>query len=109
MQSQETRQLAVFIQEEHHEKQNLADLRQKFEQALAQQRGIAEAENEALRIARLQERLETNPLAAKYQIEMVRLEVACALAGNTRASSKMLIEKSSKEGRHRENHSVMYK
>ena len=61
---------------------------------------IPDAENEALRMARLQERLETNSPAAKYQIEMVRLEVARALAGNTRASSKMLIEKSSKEGRH---------
>ena len=85
MHSQEARQLAVFIQDEQREQQNLAELRLKFEQALAQQRVIAEAENEALRMERLQDRLETNPLAAKYQIEMARLEVARALAGNTRA------------------------
>ena len=87
MHSQEARQLAVFIQDEQREQQNLAELRLKFEQALAQQRVIAEAENEALRMERLQDRLETNPLAAKYQIEMARLEVARALAGNTRATA----------------------
>ena len=85
MHSQEARQLAVFIQEEQREQQNLAELRLKFEQALDQQRVIANAENEALRMARLQERLVNNPLAAKYQVEMARLEVARALAGNTRA------------------------
>ncbi len=85
MQSQEARQLAVFIQDEQREQQNLAELRLKFEHTLAQQRVIAEADNEALRMTRLEERLETNPLAAKYQIEMARLEVARALAGNTRA------------------------
>jgi len=85
MHSQEARQLAVFIQEEQREQQNLAELRLKFEQALAQQRVIAEAENEALRMTRMEERLNTNPLAAKYQIEMARLEVARALAANTRA------------------------
>ena len=53
--TQEARQLAVLIQDEQCEQQNLAELRKKFEQALAQQRVIAEAENEALCMARLEE------------------------------------------------------
>ena len=45
----------------------------------------AEAQAEALRLQRLEERLAKNPKAARYDLELARLRVAERLAGNTRA------------------------
>ena len=45
----------------------------------------AEADVEALRLARLEERLQRYPQASQWEWEGTRLEVARALAGNTRA------------------------
>lgn len=45
----------------------------------------AEAQAEALRLQRLEERLAKNPKAARYDLELARLRVAGQLAGNTRA------------------------
>jgi regulator of protease activity HflC (stomatin/prohibitin superfamily) len=45
----------------------------------------AEAQAEALRLQRLEERLAKNPRAARYDLELARLRVAEQLAGNTRA------------------------
>jgi regulator of protease activity HflC (stomatin/prohibitin superfamily) len=85
IQSQEMRQLAVFQQAEQTEKQSLAKRRQADEEALARQKVVAEAENEEYRLAKLEERLRTYPLAAKWEWDGQRLEVSRALAGNTRA------------------------
>jgi hypothetical protein len=54
-------------------------------QALEVQRVEQEAAVEALRLQRLQERLEQFPEAARWEWEGVKLEVARSLAGNTRA------------------------
>jgi regulator of protease activity HflC (stomatin/prohibitin superfamily) len=110
MRSQELRQLAVLQQAEQKEKQALA-LRLQIDQAdlahknvVAQverereilqiltqkaeaQRRVAELEAEAeeTRLARLEERLQKYPLAAQWDAESLRLEIARALAGNSRA------------------------
>jgi regulator of protease activity HflC (stomatin/prohibitin superfamily) len=108
--SKEARQLASVQQAEQAEKQALAlrrqadhdslerqkviaqvererDLLQAAEQRAEVQRRVVEldAEAEALRLARLEERLKTYPQAVQYELEQDRLEVARALAGNTRA------------------------
>jgi regulator of protease activity HflC (stomatin/prohibitin superfamily) len=83
--SQEMRQLAVFQQAEQTEVQSLAKRRQADEEALARQKVLAEAENEALRLSKLEERLHMYPLAAKWDWDGQRLEVSRALAANTRA------------------------
>ena len=44
-----------------------------------------EAEAEALRLSKMEARLQENPTAAQFELEMARLAVAQALAGNTRA------------------------
>lgn len=44
-----------------------------------------EAAGEAIRLARLQERIAASPEAARYDLDMQRLRVAQQLAGNTRA------------------------
>ncbi len=44
-----------------------------------------EAQAEALRLAKLEERIAANPKAARYDLELARLRVAEHLAGNTRA------------------------
>jgi regulator of protease activity HflC (stomatin/prohibitin superfamily) len=44
-----------------------------------------ESEAEALRLGKLEERLRAYPLAARYDLETQRLQVAQQLAGNTRA------------------------
>jgi hypothetical protein len=51
------------------------------------QRRIAELEAEAeeMRLARLEDRLKKYPLAAQWEVETLRLEIARALAGNSRA------------------------
>ena len=108
--TKEAQQLAAVQQAEQAEKQALALRRRKDEEELEQQKVIArverqrevlrelvqqaearrrvvelEAETEALRLARLEERLKAYPLAAQYELEQARLEVARSLAGNTRA------------------------
>ncbi len=110
LQSQEARKLAALQQAEQVEKQVLAQRRQADEEALARQRVVAEvererevlqveiqkaeaqrrvveleAEAEELRLARLEERLKKYPVAAEWETAGLRLEVARALAGNTRA------------------------
>ncbi len=110
MRSQETRQLAVLQQAEQTEKQALA-LRLQTDQAdLAHKNVVAEverereilqiltqkaearrrvteleAEAEEMRLARLEDRLKKYPLAAQWEAESLRLEIARALAGNSRA------------------------
>jgi regulator of protease activity HflC (stomatin/prohibitin superfamily) len=44
-----------------------------------------EAENEAIRLAKLEERLAANPIAARYDLEAARLRALQELAGNARA------------------------
>jgi regulator of protease activity HflC (stomatin/prohibitin superfamily) len=110
LRSKEARQLASVQQAEEAEKQALAERRQAAQEALARQKVIAqverereqlqvavqkaavqrrvvelEAEAEALRLERLEERLKTFPLAVQYELEQARLAIARALAGNTRA------------------------
>jgi regulator of protease activity HflC (stomatin/prohibitin superfamily) len=110
MHSLEVRQLATVQQAEQAERQALAQRRQadaevllrqeviarverereqlqlKVQQAEARRRVVElEAETEALRLSRLEERLRSYPLAAQYEWESDQLSVARALAGNTRA------------------------
>jgi regulator of protease activity HflC (stomatin/prohibitin superfamily) len=110
MRSQEARQLAILQQAEQQEVQALAIRRQKDADALARQKVVAqverdkeelqiaiqkaearrrleelEAENEALRLARKEERIESYPKAWEWEMQVAHLEVARALAGNTRA------------------------
>ena len=108
--TQEAKQLAVLQREEQAEKQMLAERRQADADALIRQQLLARAERErdqlqaqlrqiearqeivtreadveAERLARLEERLRAYPLAAQFEWEGARLEVARSLAGNTRA------------------------
>lgn len=110
LQSEEGRQLSVIQRAEQAERQALAERRQADEDELARRRLLArvqreqdefqiqvqraednkqlvelQAESEALRFQRLEERLRLYPAAAAYDNEVERLEVARALAGNTRA------------------------
>jgi regulator of protease activity HflC (stomatin/prohibitin superfamily) len=110
LQSQEARQLAVLQRAEQAERQALAQRRQADAEALARQEALArvareqdtlqaevqraearrhlaeaEAAVEELRLARLEERLRRFPQASQWEWEGARLEVARALAGNTRA------------------------
>jgi regulator of protease activity HflC (stomatin/prohibitin superfamily) len=110
LRSQESRQLAVLHRAEQAEKQALAQLVQADAEALARQKTVAqverereelhvqvqeaemrkrlaelEAETEELRLSRMEERLEKYPQAAAYQMQRAQLEIARALAGNTRA------------------------
>ncbi len=110
LRSQEARKLATLQQAEQAEMQILALRRQSDADALARQRVIAEierdrevlqveiqkaearrrvveleAEAEDLRLSRLEDRLEKYPNAAEWETATLRLEVARALAGNTRA------------------------
>jgi hypothetical protein len=108
--TEEARQLAVVKRAEQVQQQELAlhrlhdaeelerqrvitlaqrtreDLRQQIENAALRRQLIElEAENEALRLGRLEERLRQNPSAARLDWDRHQLEVARALAGNTRA------------------------
>jgi regulator of protease activity HflC (stomatin/prohibitin superfamily) len=108
--SQEGRQLAVFQRAEQAERQALAQRRQADTEALSRQQAVAEverereklqaqvqqaetrkriaqleAETEELRLSTLEERLQKYPNAAAYEMQHAQLEVARALAGNTRA------------------------
>ena len=110
MHSLEQRQLSIIQQEEQEQKQALAKRRQTDEEALAQQRVIAEvdrdrdalkaeyqkeearrrvveleAETEELRLSKMQERLQKYPDAVKFDVETRELDIAQALAGNSRA------------------------
>jgi regulator of protease activity HflC (stomatin/prohibitin superfamily) len=110
MHSLEARQLAAVQQAEQAERQALAQRRQadaevllrqeviarverereqlqlRIQQAEARQRVVElEAKTEAYRLAQLEERLRSYPLAAQYEWESAQLSVARALAGNTRA------------------------
>ncbi len=110
MRSQEARQLAILQQAEQEEAQALAIRRQKDADALSFQQVLAqverdkeilrltlekaemrrrveetEAETEEFRLARKEERITKFPQAWAWERELVRLEVARALAGNTRA------------------------
>lgn len=110
LRSQESRQLAVFQRVEQAEKQALAQRLQTDAEALARQQAIAqverereglqtqvqqaemrkrlaelEAEAEELRLSTLEKRLQNYPQAAQYELKHAQLEIARALAGNTRA------------------------
>ncbi|MFN2242074.1 MAG: SPFH domain-containing protein [Anaerolineae bacterium] len=110
LRSQESRQLAVFHRAEQAEKQVLTQRLQADAEALARQQAIAqvgrereelqaqvqqaetrkriaelEAETEELRLSKLEERLQKYPQAAIYEMQRAQLEIARALAGNTRA------------------------
>ena len=110
MRSQEARQLAILQQAEQEEAQALAIRRQKDTDALAFQQVLAEverdkeilrltlqkaemrrrveeteAETEEFRLARKEEHITKFPQAWAWERELMQLEVARALAGNTRA------------------------
>jgi len=110
MQSKEAQKLAVLQRKEQREKQALALQRQTDEDELARQREIAriererealqlqsqaaemrkvvvelEAQAEELRLSKLEERLKKYPNAAEWDVASAQMEIARALAGNTRA------------------------
>jgi regulator of protease activity HflC (stomatin/prohibitin superfamily) len=92
MASREARRLANVQRAEEAERHALALLRQADQEELEQQRIKAretaielEAANEVARLTRLEERLRAYPNAVHWDVETQRLEVARALAGNTRA------------------------
>ena len=60
------------------------------QEAEASRAGVErEADAEALRLARMEERLAANPAAARYDLELARIRVAEQLAGNSRAVVSM--------------------
>ena len=90
--SLEARRLAVIQLAEEHENFVLEQRRVGDRASLIAQEQEArkeaieiEAGAEALRLAKLEERLGSYPTAARYDLEMARLRVAQQLAGNTRA------------------------
>jgi regulator of protease activity HflC (stomatin/prohibitin superfamily) len=92
MASREGRRLAGVQRAEEAERHSLALLRQADQDELEQHRIKAreraielEAANEVVRLTRLEERLRAYPNAVHWDVETQRLEVARALAGNTRA------------------------
>ncbi len=110
MQSLEARQLAIVQQSEQKERQALAQHRQADAELLARQQVVAqverekelleieyrkaearrrlvelEAEAEELRLQKLEERIKKYPAAADYDVGTAKLDIARALAGNTRA------------------------
>jgi regulator of protease activity HflC (stomatin/prohibitin superfamily) len=110
LRSQESRQLAVFQRAKQAERQALAQRLQADTEILARQQIIAqvgrereelqvqvqeaetrkriaglEAEAEELRLSTMEERLQNYPQAAQYELRLAQLEIARALAGNTRA------------------------
>ena len=110
LRSQEARQLAVLQRAEQSEQQALAQRRQADQEALARQQVVArverereelqvqvqqaearrriaelDAEAEMVRLSKVEESLRNNPLAANREIQLAQLDVARALAGNTRA------------------------
>lgn len=112
--SQEERQLAIIQRAEQEERQALAEIRLADTEDLSKQQVLAQAEREmrlleaqlqvvaargqlvdqealveARRLARMEERLQQSPLAARWELKRARLEVSRALAGNTRAIVQM--------------------
>ena len=92
MRSLEGRRIAAVQRDEEVERHALEQRRQEDRESLERQRVESrrelieiEAANEALRLERLQERLAAYPQASRYDLESARLDVAKALAGNTRA------------------------
>jgi hypothetical protein len=110
LRSQESRQLAVFQREEQAETQALAQQRQADAEALARQQIVAQverereelqlevqraeirrriaelyAEAEEIRLSTMEERLRNYPEATRYELQLAELEVARALAGNSKA------------------------
>ena len=92
MASRESRRLAGLQRAEEAEHHALALLRQSDQEELEQQRIKAreraielEAANEVARLTRLEERLRAYPNAVHWDVETQRLDVARALASNTRA------------------------
>lgn len=62
------------------------ELKARYQRSEAQREVVKfEAEAEELRLKKLEERLMKYPNAAEYELELKRLEIARALAGNTRA------------------------
>ena len=92
MASREARRLASVQRAEEAERHALELLRQSDQEELEQQRIRAreraielEAANEVARLTRLEERLRDYPNAVHWDVETQRLDVARALASNTRA------------------------
>jgi regulator of protease activity HflC (stomatin/prohibitin superfamily) len=92
MRAMEGRRISVVQRDEEVERHALEQRRQADREDLERQRVEAqrevielEAANEALRLERLQERISAFPEAARFDVETARLDVARALAGNTRA------------------------
>lgn len=90
--SRESRRLATLQRAEELEQHALALLRQKDREELARATIEArreaielEAQNEVVRLERLETRLRDYPNAMHWDVEGQRLDVARALAGNTRA------------------------
>jgi regulator of protease activity HflC (stomatin/prohibitin superfamily) len=90
--SRESRRLAAIQRAEEEEHHALAVLRQRDREELDRQRIGArreaielEAANEVTRLERLETRIRDYPNALKWDVESQRLEVARALAANTRA------------------------
>jgi regulator of protease activity HflC (stomatin/prohibitin superfamily) len=90
--SRESRRLATIQRAEEQEHHALALLRQTDREELDRQRISArreaielEAANEVARLERLESRIREYPNALKWDVESQRLEVARALAANTRA------------------------
>jgi regulator of protease activity HflC (stomatin/prohibitin superfamily) len=90
--SRESRRLAAIQRAEEEEHHALAVLRQRDREELERQRIAAkregielEAANEVARLERLETRIRDYPNALKWDVESQRLEVARALASNTRA------------------------
>src|SRR6478752_528516 len=90
--SREARRLATLQRAEEQEQHALALLRQNDREQLlratieGRRRAIElEAENEVARLERLESRIQAYPNAMHWDVESQRLEVARALAGNTRA------------------------
>jgi regulator of protease activity HflC (stomatin/prohibitin superfamily) len=90
--SRESRRLAAVQRSEEEERHALAVLRQSDQEALlrlkiaAQREAIElEAANEVARLERLEARIKDYPKAMQWDVESRRLDVAAALASNTRA------------------------
>jgi regulator of protease activity HflC (stomatin/prohibitin superfamily) len=90
--SREARRLATLHRAEELEQHALAMLRQKDREELARatiearRKAIElEADNEVARLERLETRIRAYPNAMHWDVESQRLDVARALAGNTRA------------------------
>jgi regulator of protease activity HflC (stomatin/prohibitin superfamily) len=90
--TREARRLATLHRAEEQEQHALAMLRQADREELARatiearrQAIELEAGNEVARLERLEDRIRTYPNAMRWDVEGQRLDVARALAGNTRA------------------------